>query len=316
MTLRKTGPQASYRLIRCLLRMLSRIPRKLLGATAFPIGRLWYAVDRRHRRIALENLTLAMGSQMSPKEIRSTAKANFVQLARTALEIPALLKLTPDNVDDYMIFSGQEHYDQALSRGKGILFLTGHLGNWELMALSFSFKFGTPFHVMARVLDFEPMDRVMREIRGLSGNTVVNKSNSAAVVSRLLNENQVVGILLDQNASWYEGVYVPFFGRIVCTNKGMAMFALRYGAAVLPAFNTRQPDGRYRTVFEPPVELIRTGDVSRDIEENTALFNRIIEKNIRAAPDNWLWIHRRWRIKDIPERARRKLKLPPDIGAP
>ena len=313
MTPQNAGQQAPYRLIRCLMRLLSHVPRKALCAAAFPIGRLWYAVDRRHRRISLENLTLAMGSQMSPKEIRHTAKANFVQLARTALEIPGLLKLTRDNVDDYIVFSGQEHYYQALSRGKGILFFTAHLGNWELMALAFSFKFGTPFHVMARVLDFEPMDRMMREIRGLSGNTLINKNNSAAIVTRLLNENQVVGILLDQNASWYEGVYVPFFGRIVCTNKGLAMFALRYGASVLPAFNTRQPDGRYLTVFEPPVELIRTGDVSRDIEENTALFNRIIEKHVRAAPDNWLWIHRRWRIKGVPERARRKLKLPPEV---
>ncbi len=145
MTLQNTERQAPYRLIRCLMRLLSHVPRKTLCGAAFPIGRLWYALDRRHRRIALENLTLAMGSQMSSKEIRSAAKANFVQLTRTALEIPALLRLTPDNVDDYMIFSGQEHFFQALSRGKGILFLTGHLGNWELMALAFSFKFGTPF---------------------------------------------------------------------------------------------------------------------------------------------------------------------------
>jgi KDO2-lipid IV(A) lauroyltransferase len=152
------------------------------------------------------------------------------------------------------------------------------------------------------------MDKVLTEIRSRTGNVVLNKDKSAVAVMELLQKNQIVGVLLDQNSSWYEGVYVPFFGRVACTNKGLAMFALRYGATVVPVFNIRMKDGRYRIIFRPPVDMVRTGNISRDIVETTALYNRIIESHIKMAPDNWLWIHRRWRIKTIPTPARRKLK--------
>jgi len=136
----------------------------------------------------------------------------------------------------------------------------------------------------------------------------LDKDKSAAEVSALLRKNQVVGILLDQNSSWYEGVYVPFFGKTACTNKGLAMFAIRYGAKVIPVFNVRLRDGRYRVIFNPPLDLVHSGNVSNDIVENTARFNKVIEDHIRMAPDNWLWVHRRWRIKKIPARARQKIK--------
>lgn len=297
-----------YVFLKQLIRLLACFPRKRLASLAFPLGRIWYGLDHYHRRIAIDNISIALGRELTPAKIRSLARDNFVQLVRVMLEIPSLLRLNPDNIDAYVEFRGAEHLAAALDRGSGVLILTAHLGNWELMALAASLKYGIPVNVMARPLDDAPMDRVLTEIRSRTGNRVLDKDKSATEVGTLLRENQIIGILLDQNASWFEGVYVPFFGKTVCTNKGLAMFAMRYGATVLPAFNIRQKDGRYRVIIRPPLDLVRSGHVGDDIVENTRCFNRIIEEHIRLAPDNWLWVHRRWRIKAIPERARRKIR--------
>jgi KDO2-lipid IV(A) lauroyltransferase len=298
----------AYRLIRKAMLSGSRIPRKLLTRLAHPIGTFWYAADRYHRDIALSNMINAFPGEMTASQCRRIVQKNFIQLTRVALELPSLFRLDRRNLESYAGFCGENHLRAALTGGKGVLFLTAHLGNWELMALATPLKFDFPVHVLVRPLDHKPLDAIFKEIRTLTGNRIVDKDNSAGLVRELLRRNQIVAILLDQNASWYEGVYVPFFGRTACTNKGLALFALRYGATVLPAFNVRQKDGRYKIMFEPPVNLVRTGDIGRDVVENTRIFNEIIEKYIRMAPDNWLWVHRRWRIKDIPESARRKMR--------
>jgi len=304
----KSGDIIAYRVIRTALQVLARIPRRQLGRLAHPLGRIWYGLDYYHRRIAFDNMSSAFGREFAPAEIRALVRRNFIQLVRVMLEIPSLLRLSKENIDTYVEIHGQEHIKAALARGTGVLFLTAHLGNWELMALAAALKYGLPLNVMVRPLDYAPMDRVLTEIRSRTGNRLLDKDKSAAEVSTLLRDNQIIGILLDQNSSWYEGVYVPFFGKVACTNKGLAMFAMRYNATVLPAFNVRQRDGRYRIVIRPPVDLVRSGNIGDDIVENTMLFNKIIEDHIRLAPDNWLWVHRRWRIKRIPERARRKIK--------
>ena len=298
----------SYVIIRRVFRLISWIPRRLMRLFAFPIARLWYLLDRYHRDIARDNMMKAYGHELSRSECLKLVQASFLHLLTVAFELPSLLRIHKNNVDSYVEIHGEEHLKDALAIGKGVVFLTAHLGNWELMALAPGLKYNFSTYVMVRPLDYEPMDRVLTEIRSHTGNIVLDKDKSAGVVRELLKKNQVMGILLDQNSSWYEGVYVPFFGRTACTNKGLAMFALRYGATVVPAFNIRMKDGRYRILFSPPVEPVRTGDITSDIIETTSLYNRIIEKHIRMAPDNWLWVHRRWRIKYIPESARRKIK--------
>lgn len=296
----------SYRLIKGAITLLARVPRPLMARAAVPVGRLWYLLDRRHRTIAADNMARALGDTFSEQQRERLLRANFIQLATAALELPSLLRLSRDNLDQYVLFEGVEHVTRARDQGKGVLLLTGHFGNWELFNLVSALKFG-PGYALARPLDYAPMDRVLNEIRTRTGNTMVDKQDSANRVRRLLRDKQMLGILLDQNASWYEGAYVPFFGQPACTNKGLAMFALRYGSPVVPAYTLRLPDGRYRMVFEPPLPLIKTGDTRRDILGNTALYNQAIEAFIRKAPDHWFWVHRRWRIKPIPAKAREKL---------
>ena len=297
-----------YRVVKNVIRFGSFIPRRILTLFAYPVGIIWYTIDRYHRKIAFDNMMKAFTDEITPSRCRCLVIANFIQLSRVALELPSLLRLNLQNMDSYVEFSGEAHLKAALAEGKGVLFFTAHLGNWEMMALAAPLKFDFLFHVMARPLDHKPMDAVLTEIRTRTGNKVIDKDNSAGQIRGLLRQNQMIGILLDQNASWFEGVYVPFFGRVACTNKGLAMLAIRYGATVLPAFNIRQKNGRYKIMFDPAVKLIRSGDLGRDIVENTRRFNDIIEKYIRLGPENWLWVHRRWRIKDIPEFARKKVR--------
>ncbi|MBF0120885.1 MAG: lysophospholipid acyltransferase family protein [Desulfobacterales bacterium] len=284
-----------YKIIKLIFKIISMIHRSLMTKLAYPIGMIWYKIDRRHREIATNNMIIAFGSEWSIEKINKTVKANFVQLSRVALELFSLLRVTKENLDSYIVFSGEEHLYNALSKGKGIIILTAHLGNWELMAISTPLKFNITFNVMGRALDYKPMDKMINEIRTRTGNIVVDKNKSADKVASLLRENKIIGILMDQHAAPYEGVYVPFFGKIDCSNKGVALFAMRYGAIILPAFNIRQEDGRYKVIFDQPIEVARTGDLSKDLVENTANFNKIIEKYIRMAPDNWFWVHRRWK---------------------
>ena len=303
----------SYLAIRAAVRMLAGMPRPVRETAALALGTIWYSLDRGHRRIALDNLRMAYGAEMDRDERRRLARRTFIHLARVVLELPLLTRLDRSNLHRYVTVSGEEHFKKALARNRGILFLTAHLGNWEMMAVAGALIFDVPFYIMVRHLDSAAADRVLTEIRTRTGNILLSKNHAAGAVRRILRNNRAIGILLDQNASWYDGVYVPFFGRTACTSKGLAMFALRYDATVLPIFSIRRDDGRYHIRVEPPVEPVRTGDVSRDIAETTRRYNRIIERHVRMAPDTWLWIHRRWRLKKIPERARRKLRLPGDL---
>jgi KDO2-lipid IV(A) lauroyltransferase len=300
--------EIQYRILKFLFAILTAIPTRLFTKLALPLGRLWYIVDRRHRNIAFNNMRMAFGGEKTPAEIRNLIKANFVQFARMALELPSMAKVNKHNVDDYVTFEGLHHLREALAAKTGVIVLSGHFGNWELMVQSWPLKTGHPCNGIARTIDYEPMERLQAEIRRATGTQLVNKNEAKTVVVELLQKNEVVGIALDQAASWYEGVFVPFFGQIACTNKGMATLALLLNTVVLPVFTFRQPDGRYKTVISKPVPTIRTGDFEKYILLNTEQYTREIEKNVRLAPDHWFWVHRRWRIIDIPDKHKHKLE--------
>ncbi len=297
-----------FYLIKSVLMFLSLFPRKFMGKIAIPAGLLWHLLDRRHRTIARENMAKAYGLETDDRRICDMSRANFIHLARATLEIPSLYRINEKNFNSYVEFENEHYLMDEIARGKGVLMLTGHMGNWELMNIAAPFRLKIPVYALVRPLDFAPLDRIISELRMRTGNIIIDKDKSAGTVMQLLQENNLIAILLDQNSSWYEGVYVPFFGRTACTNKGMAMLAIRCNVSVLPVFNYRREDGRYRIVFDKPLELIRTDDIESDIVENTKVFNEVIEKHVRMAPDNWLWVHRRWRIKDIPEEAVKKIR--------
>lgn len=297
-----------YILIKTSLRIMALIPQAVMDRMASIVGRLWFVVDTYHRNIALDNMAIAFGTNDTISNRRQMVRDNFIQLSRAALALPGLMRLTPQNIDDYASFSGENNVHKALSKGKGVIFLTAHFGNWELLSIATALRFG-PAHVLVRPLDYRPMDRVLTEIRSSTGSIILDKDGSANLLRQLLRNHCMVGILLDQNASWFEGVFVRFFGHPACTNKGLAMFALRYDTPIVPTYNMRMADGRYHIVYEPELSLIRTGNLTHDILKNTALFNRTMEAFIRKAPDHWFWVHRRWRLLGVPEQARDKMLI-------
>jgi len=260
------------------------------------LGEILYFVDERHRRIALRNLTIAF-PERSEKERKHLALAAFRHLGRVFGEFSFIPRFNPKNIQDFVVFEGLEHCQRAQEQKRGIVFLTAHFGNWEWMAASFPLYTGRRAHVIFRPIDNPFLDRIVERLRSCTGNQGVSKQKSMGRILRLLKSGEAVGILLDQNVAWQEGVFVNFFGELACTNEGLALLALKTGAAILPTFNVRERDGRYRVIIEPEIPLIRTGDKGADVQRNTELFTAVIERYIREYPEQWLWVHQRWKTR-------------------
>jgi len=260
------------------------------------LGRLLYLLDDRHRRIALRNLAVAF-PEKDPKERKKIARLAFGHLGRVVAEFTYIPRLNRRNIQRYCSIEGLENFYRAYEKGKGVIFLTAHFGNWEWMAAAFPLLAHHPCHVVVRPLDNAFLDGLVERLRTGTGNKTIPKQKAMGQILRLLKQGAVVGILLDQNMAWQEGVFVNFFGELACTNTGMAALALRTEAPVLPAFNIRGKNGRYRAIIEPEVPLIRTGDRDGDVNKNTELFTQIIERYIRNHPDHWLWVHQRWKTR-------------------
>lgn len=284
-------------LVEWLLDKASKMPREANRKLAEIVGRIWYRLDDRHRTIALRNLELAFGKELDEIGRKEICRRVFDHFARVILEVPYLLRLDRSNIEEFALVSGTEHFDAALSKGKGVLVLASHFGNWEIMSLAFSIVYA-PIHVIVRPLDNPFLDRLITGIRCRTGNRVIPKKGSVRKVLRVIREpRSIVALLIDQNVDWYDGVFVPFFKEIACTNKALAVLALRTGIPVVPVFNYRLPDGRYYIYALPEVPLIRTGDLIRDTEENMTVFNRIIEEQVRSHPEQWFWLHQRWKTR-------------------
>jgi len=279
-----------------LLIKMAKMPREANGKLARLLGRIWYYLDRRHREIVLRNLEIAWGKDLDNDKREDICRKVFTHFAHVMLEVPYLWTLNPSNIEEFASFSGIEHLHTAMEKDKGVLILASHFGSWEMMSLAFSLRY-FPFNVIVRPLDSPYLDRLIDRMRSRSGNRTIPKKGSARQVLRLIRQKKIVALLIDQNVAWYEGVFVPFFKEIACTNRALAVLALRSGAPVIPIFNVRQPDGRYHVFMEPEVPIVRTGDLISDTEENTANFNRIIEGQVRRNPEQWFWMHQRWKTR-------------------
>ncbi len=258
------------------------------------LGRLFYYLDRRHRRVALDNLQFALGDRNTENELRQIALSSFQNLGRSAVEFTLLPTWTRQRILEKVEVDGFEHYLAARAQGKGVILLSAHFGNWEWMGTVLAIR-GVAMHVVVRPIDNCYLDRMIKGWRERYGNFVINKKTAPAVeLVKLLKKGVSVGFLLDQNKSGSEAVFVDYFGRPAATHKGLAILALRTQAPVVPVFMIRQ-NGGHRLVIEKPLVLNRTGTLKRDILEVTALFTRKIESYVRKYPDHWFWVHRRWK---------------------
>jgi KDO2-lipid IV(A) lauroyltransferase len=213
------------------------------------------------------------------------------------LRFARLSRYTKENIEQVVILDGHENFLEGQRRGKGVLYLTGHIGAWELSSFAHAL-YGFPLHFVARPLDNGRIDALVNRYRSISGNRPVFKNESARTLLRVLRDAGTVGILADQNTMREEGAFVDFFGTPACTTTGLARLALHSDAAVVPGYAYWDSNIRkYRLRFEPPVELIRTGDAERDVVENTQKFAHVIEEIIRKYPDQWVWAHARWKTR-------------------
>ncbi len=264
------------------------------GAGARLAGLLWCALDRRRRHIAKSNIQLALG--VSEREAERIARDNFLHLARVFTETTRMPQIHAGNYTRFVEPDGAGRLEESLRLGKGILLLTGHFGNWEWMAHTCPFFVSGRLNFVVRPVRPPWLNGVLTDLRTITGNGVIDKQDAAGPILKALAANEMVGILLDQNAGRQSGVYAPFFGGYVPTHRGMALMAIKSGAPVHPAFNWRTPSGRYRIEIQPALTLPDGGTLAERVFRMTALFNRCIEAQIRRFPDQWYWVHRRFRL--------------------
>ncbi len=214
-----------------------------------------------------------------------------------AAEFSRLPRYTRENIENVLILDGHENFLAGQRRGKGVLYLTGHIGAWELSSFAHAL-YGFPLHYMARPLDNARVDALVNRYRCLSGNRPIFKNESARALLKIPKDAGTVGILADQNTMPEEGVFVDFFGKSACTTTGIARVALHTGAAVVPGYAYWDANIRkYRLRFEPAVELVQTGDTERDVFVNTQKFAKVLEEIVRKYPEQWVWVHARWKTR-------------------
>src|ERR1700684_2771018 len=219
------------------------------------------------------------------------------QVGWLAGEFSQLPKYSRDNIEQIVVIDGFENFDAAKRLGKGVLFLTGHMSAWELSSFAHAL-YGYPLHFLVRPIANRRVDALINGYRCLSGNLPIDKNKSARAILKVLGDGGTVGILADHNTALEEGVFVNFFGIPASTTSGLARIALRTDAAVVPGFLFWDESlGKYRLRFEPPVELARSGDEEADVRENTQRFTSVIERYVRAHPEQWLWVHKRWKTR-------------------
>jgi len=260
-----------------------------LALARFYVKLLDLAIPRL-RRTAMRNLELAY-PEKSPAERRALADEVFLSIARLIWIFARFPQINAQNINHYIRYEGLEHYLEAKKAGRGILFATAHFGNWELSAFAHALM-TEPMHIMIRPLDNPGLDRLVEARRQLSGNHLIVKWDSARAVLRALHQNEAVGVLIDQNTSLQEGVFVNFFGTPACANTAFAKIAAKTGSAVIPGFAVwSAEEGKYILKFHPPL------DISGDPAEDTRRLHAVLEEVIREHPGQWLWIHRRWKTR-------------------
>ena len=285
-----------YALVWPWIKLLGLVPRPLARAIGIGIGLSVYHLHPRLRAVGMRNLSLAFPT-MSSDERRGILRGEFVSLGRQLAEVCLFPSYTRENVADIVVYDGLENYESALARGKGVLFLTGHLGAWELSAFAHSLQ-GHPLWIVMRPLDNPYLNRLVDHYRTMHGNRTVGKDDFVRGLLAAMRAGEAVGILMDTNMTPPQGVFVNFFGIPACTASGLARIALRTDAAVVPGFTVWDEKARkYILRFDPAVELIRTGDDQADVVANTAGFTSVIEGYVRRYPDQWLWVHRRWKTR-------------------
>lgn len=279
-----------------LLKSLGLVPRRTAIFIGKQFTRAAYRLHSRLRRVGHRNLALAM-PQLSESERRAILEGVFANLGRLLGEFSQFPRLTCNNIDKRVVYDGFENYERAAAQGRGVLLLTGHIGAWELCAFAQGI-YGHPLSFLVRPLDNPLLDRLINRYRARAGNRTIDKNHSVKSVLMALKRGEDIGLLIDVNTLADEGVFCDFFGLPACSTTGLAVFALRSNTPVVPGFLIWDESlQKHRLRFEPEVPLIRSGDFKDEVRLNTAQYTKVIEDFARRHPDQWLWIHKRWKTR-------------------
>ena len=285
-----------YAVVWTLVKLLGLLPRGIARAVGGGVGTVAYRLQGRLRKTGLRNLEVAF-PEKSDAERERILRRLYRNLGWLLAEFCQMPKYTPQNTRFFLRYEGLEKYLAARERGKGVLIVTGHLGAWELSSYYHSLM-GYPMSIVIRRLDNAKVDRLVNEIRCLHGNRVLHKDDFARGLLGAMRHGETVGILMDTNMTPPQGVFVPYFGRLACTASGLARVALKTGAAVLPGFMVREEaEWKYVLRFGEEIPLTVTDDDEADALANTAKFTAVIEEYVRRYPEQWLWVHRRWKTR-------------------
>ncbi len=279
-----------------LLRLMGALPRSVARSAGAALGAVAWRLLPNLRRTGMRNLELAYPGMTAAERTRLLRRV-YRHLGWQLGEFCQMPRYTPENTRERIRYEGLDHYLTASQRGNGVLIVTGHLGAWELSSYWHSLM-GHPMTMVIRRLDNPRVDKMVNDIRCLHGNRVVHKDDFARGLLQAMRRGDTVGILMDTNMTPPQGVFVPFFGVLACTASGLARVALRTGAAVLPGFLVwERAEQKYVLHFGEEFRLVETGDDEHDVLANTAQFTLAIEDFVRRYPDQWLWVHRRWKTR-------------------
>jgi KDO2-lipid IV(A) lauroyltransferase len=285
-----------FEAVRLVAAIVSALPMRIVRRIGAGLGRIVYRLDRSRRRTALENLAAAFPSKRE-RERRALARAMFAHFGSLLLELLKFANYTPDQMRKAVDVEGEERARQAYAQHRGVLFFTGHFGYWEIHAIAEPL-INRPISVLARALDNVRLNEMLERIRTSTGNSVIYRQGAVRRILRELAANHGVALLIDQHLHTPDAVYVDFFRRPAATTSALAALALRTGAPVIPVFALPLPRGRYRLVYEHPVDPPRadTADAVRDFTQRCT---DVLEMYVRRHPTLWLWMHRRWRDQEV-----------------
>ncbi|HTZ60553.1 MAG TPA: lysophospholipid acyltransferase family protein [Acidobacteriaceae bacterium] len=289
-------------LVWTVVKILGLPPRSVARSIGALVGRIAFWITPRLRRAGDLNLRLAF-PEKTDAERQEILRKLYRNLGWLLAEFCQMPGYTPGRTHNFIRYEGLEHYLAARDQGKGVLVLTGHLGAWELSSFYHSLM-GYPMSIVIRRLDNPLVDNLVNQIRCLHGNQVLHKDDFARGLLASMRRGETVGILMDTNMTPPQGEFVDFFGHQACTGSGLARVARKTGAQVLPGFLLwEETTQQYVLRFGAPLDLQATADVEADALTHTALFTKVIEGYVRQYPDQWLWVHRRWKTRPQGEAA-------------
>jgi KDO2-lipid IV(A) lauroyltransferase len=281
-------------LLHILSGLFRALPLSWAVALGAALGWLWHTLVPIRRSVARSNLRLAF-PERSEAERRRIARDSYVQLGRSAAEFLRLPGLNPERAAALVSREGIQHLQKALAQGRGAIVATAHFGSFDLLACSEALR-GLPLNVVTRRQHSPGVDRFWMAVRSRCGVRLLPERGSALRLHRLLGQNQVVALLIDQHMPAGRGIPIPFFGKPAATTPAPAVLALHSGAPILPASIERIGGGFHRLVIEPPVEVVRSQNRAEDVRRICQALNSWLERRIRERPDHWLWLHRRWKL--------------------